>query len=116
MGPLALPAVAHGRTGMGDAAARPVHGYLRPGRYPHHTGPGCRGREKRRIVGAAGASHESSDSEVAGESAMSSFESEISEAERWLASPRFEGITRLYSARQVVEQRGTIPTDYTVAR
>ncbi len=58
----------------------------------------------------------SSDSEVAGESAMSSFESEISEAESWLASPRFEGITRLYSARQVVEQRGTIPTDYTVAR
>src|SRR6476660_7614451 len=58
----------------------------------------------------------SSDSEVAGEPAMSSFESEIGEAESWLASPRFEGITRLYSARQVVEQRGTIPTDYTVAR
>jgi isocitrate lyase len=56
------------------------------------------------------------DSEVADKLAMSSFESEISEAERWLASPRFEGITRLYSARQVVEQRGTIPADYTVAR
>ncbi len=26
------------------------------------------------------------------------------------------GITRLYSARQIVEQRGTIPNDYTVAR
>src|SRR6266576_7068312 len=58
----------------------------------------------------------SSDSQVAGEPAMSSFESEIGEAESWLASPRFEGLTRLYSARQVVEQRGTIPTDYTVAR
>src|SRR5690348_264431 len=58
----------------------------------------------------------SSDSEGAGEQAMSSFEPEIGEAESWLASPRFEGITRLYSARQVVEQRGTIPIDYTVAR
>ena len=58
----------------------------------------------------------SSDSEAAGGPAASSFESEIGETESWLASPRFEGITRLYSARQVVEQRGTIPTDYTVAR
>ena len=47
---------------------------------------------------------------------MSSFESEVAETARWLASPRFEGITRLYSARQVVEQRGTIQADYTVAR
>jgi isocitrate lyase len=47
---------------------------------------------------------------------MSSFESEIGETARWFASPRFEGLTRLYSAREVVEQRGTIPTDYTVAR
>ena len=36
--------------------------------------------------------------------------------EEWLRSPRFEGITRLYAARQVVEQRGTIAQDYTVAR
>jgi isocitrate lyase len=56
------------------------------------------------------------DSEVVEESAMDSFESEIGETARWFASPRFEGITRLYSARQVVEQRGTISTDYTVAR
>ena len=56
------------------------------------------------------------DSEVAEKPAMSSFESEIGETARWSASPRFEGITRLYSARQVVEQRGTIPIDYTVAR
>jgi isocitrate lyase len=47
---------------------------------------------------------------------MRSFESEIGETARWFASPRFEGITRLYSARQVAEQRGTIPADYTVAR
>ena len=41
----------------------------------------------------------SSDSEVAGEPAMSSFESEIDDTERWFASPRFDGVTRLYSAR-----------------
>ena len=34
----------------------------------------------------------------------------------WLASPRFKGITRVYTAREVLEQRGTIPVDYTVAR
>src|SRR5499425_64979 len=56
------------------------------------------------------------DSEAAGKLAMNSFESEIGETAAWLASPRFEGIRRLYSARQVAEQRGTIPTDYTVAR
>jgi isocitrate lyase len=56
------------------------------------------------------------DSEVAEKPATNSFESEVGETARWLASPRFEGIMRLYSARQVVEQRGTIPTDYTVAR
>ena len=47
---------------------------------------------------------------------MSSFESEIAETARWFDSPRFAGITRLYSARQVVEQRGNIQPDYTVAR
>ena len=36
--------------------------------------------------------------------------------QEWLGSPRFAGITRLYSARQVVEQRGTIANDHTVAR
>jgi isocitrate lyase len=50
------------------------------------------------------------------ESAMNMLESEICDTARWFASPRFGGITRLYSARQVVEQRGTIRTDYTVAR
>ncbi len=52
-----------------------------------------------------------------GEGSMtSSFESEVAETARWFASPRFEGLIRLYSARQVVEQRGTIQVDYTVAR
>jgi isocitrate lyase len=56
------------------------------------------------------------DSEVAGKPATSSFETEVDETARWFASPRFEGSTRLYSASGVVEQRGTIPADYTVAR
>ncbi|WP_156690082.1 isocitrate lyase ICL2 [Mycobacterium sp. Marseille-P9652] len=45
-----------------------------------------------------------------------SFEDDLAATQRYFDSPRFEGITRLYTARQVVEQRGTIPTDYTVAR
>src|SRR5262249_57306844 len=56
------------------------------------------------------------DSEVAGKPAMNSFESEIGETAAWLASPRVDCITRLYSSRQVAEQRGTIPADFTVAR
>jgi isocitrate lyase len=47
---------------------------------------------------------------------MRSFEQEINETEEWFASPRFAGIVRLYSARQVVEQRGAIAHDYTIAR
>jgi isocitrate lyase len=47
---------------------------------------------------------------------MDSFDKEVAETAEWLSSPRFEGITRLYSARQVVEQRGTIQDDYTIAR
>src|SRR6266516_1150883 len=56
------------------------------------------------------------DSEVAEKPAVDAFESEIGETASWFASPRFEGIMRLYSARQVVEQRGTIQADHTVAR
>ncbi|MDT5350023.1 MAG: isocitrate lyase [Mycobacterium sp.] len=44
------------------------------------------------------------------------FESDIAATQRYFDGPRFAAITRLYTARQVVEQRGTIPTDYTVAR
>jgi len=56
------------------------------------------------------------DPEAAGKPSVNSLEPDIGETTRWFANPRFEGITRLYSARQVVEQHGTIPTDYTVAR
>lgn len=34
----------------------------------------------------------------------------------YLSQPRFKGIKRLYTARQVDEQRGSIPKDYPVAR
>ena len=44
------------------------------------------------------------------------FEQEVAAAQDWFDSPRFRGLVRLYSARQVVEQRGTIAHDYTVAR
>jgi isocitrate lyase len=44
------------------------------------------------------------------------FESDVAATQAYQDSPRFDGITRLYSARQVVEQRGTIPSDYIVAR
>ncbi len=47
---------------------------------------------------------------------LTPFEQDIAAMQRYFDSPRFDGIIRLYSARQVVEQRGTIPTDYTVAR
>ena len=47
---------------------------------------------------------------------MRSFEQEINETQKWFDSPRFAGIIRLYSARQVVEQRGTIGHDYMIAR
>ncbi len=47
---------------------------------------------------------------------MNRFEQEIAEFTEWAGSPRFEHIVRLYSPRQVVAQRGTIPCDYSVAR
>jgi isocitrate lyase len=47
---------------------------------------------------------------------VKSFENEIAATQQWFDSPRFSGIIRLYTARQVVEQRGTIASDYTVAR
>ncbi|GJF09394.1 isocitrate lyase [Mycolicibacterium cyprinidarum] len=44
------------------------------------------------------------------------FEQDVADTQSYFDSPRFEGIIRLYTARQVAEQRGTIPADYTVAR
>ncbi len=48
--------------------------------------------------------------------APSPLKREILETQAWLDSPRFAGITRLYTAREIVEQRGVIGNDYTVAR
>jgi isocitrate lyase len=44
------------------------------------------------------------------------FDKNVTATQRYLDGPRFDGITRVYTARQVVEQRGTIPADYPVAR
>jgi isocitrate lyase len=46
----------------------------------------------------------------------SPFEQDVTATQKYFDSPRFAGIVRLYTARQVVEQRGTIAVDYTVAR
>ncbi len=47
---------------------------------------------------------------------MPIFEEQVAEMRRWFESPRFKGIRRLYTPREVVEQRGTIRNEYTVAR
>src|ERR1022692_4023628 len=47
---------------------------------------------------------------------ISEQEEKVLEVSEYFASPRFNGIIRLYSPRQVVEQRGTIATDYPIAR
>jgi isocitrate lyase len=47
---------------------------------------------------------------------LSTFEQRVREVSEWLGSPRFAGITRLYTPRQIVEQRGTITADYPIAR
>jgi isocitrate lyase len=47
---------------------------------------------------------------------MSTFDQQVAAAEQWFASPRFAGIVRLYSPREVAEQQGTISNDYTIAR
>ncbi len=50
------------------------------------------------------------------EDEVASFEREVQEMKRWFGKPRFKDITRLYSAAQVVQQRGTIENDYPIAR
>jgi isocitrate lyase len=44
------------------------------------------------------------------------FQNEVEELRRWFASPRFQGLKRVHTAREVAEQRGTLRPDYTVAR
>jgi isocitrate lyase len=53
---------------------------------------------------------------IAEANAASTFDQDVADTQSYVDSPRFAGITRLYTARQVVEQRGTIGVDYTVAR
>src|SRR3954468_20804533 len=48
--------------------------------------------------------------------AMTAIEQQSAAAREWFARPRFEGITRLYSPREVAEQEGTIRNDYTIAK
>ena len=47
---------------------------------------------------------------------LASFEERVAAVRDYFASPRFDGIVRLYTARQVVEQRGSAPIDFPVAR
>ena len=47
---------------------------------------------------------------------MESFDREVETTREWMAGDRFARTSRLYSPRQIAEQQGTIPTDYTVAR
>ena len=47
---------------------------------------------------------------------VATFNAQIEACRQWMAGPRFGGVTRLYSPRQVAQQKGTIPQDYTVAR
>lgn len=56
------------------------------------------------------------DADAASAAAQTPFDRQVAAVQEYFDSPRFEGIVRLYSARQVVEQRGTIPSDYVVAR
>ena len=42
-------------------------------------------------------------------------EGEVLETKKWFSIPRFQGIIRLYSALQVVQQRGTIEVGYPIA-
>ncbi len=44
------------------------------------------------------------------------FFEEIERTKKWFSNERFSGITRFYSPRQVVEQRGTIKRDYSIAK
>src|SRR5664279_3431185 len=50
------------------------------------------------------------------ETTMTMFDQQVAAARVWFAGPRFDGIVRLYSPRQVAEQQGTLSGDYTVAR
>ncbi|HEV7199329.1 MAG TPA: isocitrate lyase ICL2 [Candidatus Limnocylindria bacterium] len=48
--------------------------------------------------------------------AAKALQAEIAATRLWMDGDRFSDTTRLHTARQVVEQRGTITTDYPIAR
>ncbi len=50
------------------------------------------------------------------ETTTTMFDRQVAAATEWFANPRFDGIVRLYSPRQVAEQQGTLSGDYNVAR
>jgi len=47
---------------------------------------------------------------------MSTFEERAAAARKWVKQARFERVRRLYPARHIAEQQGSIAQDYTVAR
>ena len=47
---------------------------------------------------------------------MTRFTEEVKATLKWFSTPRFDGVLRLYTPDQVVEQRGTIRVEYTIAR
>jgi len=47
---------------------------------------------------------------------LASFEERVAAVRDYFAGPRFDGIVRLYTAGQVVEQQGSAPMDFPVAR
>jgi isocitrate lyase len=47
---------------------------------------------------------------------MTNFQQEVAEVRAWFESPRFAGLVRIHTARDVAEQRGSIRVDYKVAR
>ncbi|GAA3601171.1 isocitrate lyase ICL2 [Marihabitans asiaticum] len=44
------------------------------------------------------------------------FDENVKKAQEYMSGERFESVKRLYSARSVAEQQGTIPADYAIAR
>jgi isocitrate/methylisocitrate lyase len=46
---------------------------------------------------------------------MKVLDEQIAAATEWIERPRFAGITRLYTAREIAEQQGTFGVEYTVA-
>jgi isocitrate lyase len=47
---------------------------------------------------------------------MTRIDDEVAEVQRWFDSPRFKETKRLHTAREVVEQRGSIKVEYPVAK